>query len=62
MAALEEALTYPPARLYARLNVTTWARRCEMIGFRPCDFDFGQQMLNVRRSTVYVNGRISPVG
>jgi integrase len=52
---LEEALTYPPARLYARLNVTTWARRCEMIGFRPCDFDFGQQMLNVTRSTVFVN-------
>jgi integrase len=39
---LEEAMTYSPARLYARLNVTTWARRCEMIGFRPCDFDFGQ--------------------
>ena len=46
---LEEALTYPPARLYARLNVTTWARRCEMIGFRPSDFEFGQQMLNVSK-------------
>ena len=57
---LEEAMTYPPARLYARLNVTTWARRCEMIGFRPCDFGFGQQMLNVTRSTVYVNLRDSP--
>ena len=47
----EEALTYP-AKLYARLNVTAWARCCEMIGFRPCDFDFGQQMLNITRSTV----------
>jgi integrase len=59
---LEEAMTYPPARLYARLNVTTWARRCEMIGFRPCDFDFGQQMLNVTRSTVYVNAKYHPAG
>jgi integrase len=59
---LEEAMTYPPARLYARLNVTTWARRCEMIGFRPCDFDFGQQMLNVTRSTVYVNAKYHPSG
>ena len=59
---LEEALTYPPARLYARLNVTSWARRCEMIGFRPCDFEFGQQMLNVTRSTVYVNAAYHPSG
>jgi integrase len=59
---LEEALTYPPARLYARLNVTSWARRCEMIGFRPCDFEFGQQMLNVTRSTVYVNSAYHPSG
>ena len=59
---LEAAMTYPPARLYARLNVTTWARRCEMIGFRPCDFDFGQQMLNVTRSTVYVNAKYHPSG
>jgi integrase len=59
---LEEALTYPPARLYARLNVTTWARRCEMIGFRPCDFEFGQQMLNVTRSTVFVNAKYHPSG
>ena len=59
---LEEAMT-SPARLYARLNVTTWARRCEMIGFRPCDFlDFGQQMLNVTRSTVYVNAEYHPSG
>ena len=59
---LEETLTYPPARLYARLNVTTWARRCEMIGFRPCDFDFGHQMLNITRSTVYVTAKYHPSG
>jgi len=59
---LEEALTYPPARLYARLNVTTWARSCEMIGFRPCDFDFEQQVLNITRSTVYITARYHPSG
>jgi integrase len=58
----EEALTYPPARLYARLNVTTWARRCEMIGFRPRDFDFGEQMLNITRSTVYLTSKYHPSG
>ena len=59
---LEETLTYPPGRLYARLNVTTWARRCEMIGFRPRDFDFGQQMLNITRSTVYITAKYHPSG
>jgi integrase len=59
---LEEAMTHPPAKLYARLNVSTWARRCEMIGFRPCDFEFGQQMLNITRSTVYVTARYHPSG
>jgi integrase len=58
----EEALSYPPAKLYARLNVTAWARRCEMIGFRPCDFDFRQQMLNITRSTVYITARYHPSG
>ncbi|HEX6525081.1 MAG TPA: tyrosine-type recombinase/integrase [Streptosporangiaceae bacterium] len=58
----EEALIYPPAKLYARLNVTTWARTCEMIGFRPRDFDFGEQMLNVTRSTVYVTAKYNPSG
>src|SRR5689334_4877687 len=33
-----------------------------MIGFRPCDFEFGQQMLNVTRSTVYVNAQYHPSG
>ncbi|WP_460307783.1 hypothetical protein [Actinocorallia aurea] len=58
----EEALTYPPARLFARLNVTTWARRCEMIGFRPCDFDFPKQTLTISRSTVYITARFHPTG
>ena len=59
---LEEALTYPPARLYARLNVTTWARTCEMIGFRPRDFDFGERMVNITRSTVYLTAKYNPSG
>lgn len=33
-----------------------------MIGFRPCDFDFDQQMLNVTRSTVYVTAKYHPAG
>jgi integrase len=58
----EQALVYAPAKLYARLNVTTWARTCEMIGFRPCDFDFDQQMLSITRSTVYVSSKYNPSG
>ena len=58
----EDALTHPSARLYARLNVTTWTRRCEMIGFRPRDFDFGDQMLNITRSTVYLTSKYHPSG
>jgi hypothetical protein len=30
--------------------------------FRPCDFEFGQQMLNVTRSTVVVNAKYHPSG
>lgn len=59
---LEDALTYPPAKLFARLNVTTWARTCEMIGFRPRDFDFGERMVNITRSTVYLTARYHPSG
>jgi hypothetical protein len=33
-----------------------------MIGFRPRDFEFGQQMLNITRSTVYVIARYHPSG
>jgi integrase len=33
-----------------------------MIGFRPRDFDFGQQMLNITRSTVYITARYHPSG
>ena len=59
---LENALTHPPAKLYARLNVTTWARTCEMIGFRPRDFDFSTQMISITRSTVYLTARYNPSG
>jgi hypothetical protein len=56
----EEALVYPPARLYARLNVTSWARRREMIGFRPSDFDFEQRCLAFRsRYCRYHNGTVA---
>ncbi|GAA0968559.1 site-specific integrase [Actinocorallia libanotica] len=59
---LEEALAHPPARLFARLNVTSWARRCEMISLRPCDFEFDKQVLNITRSTVYVTAKYHPSG
>jgi integrase len=60
---LEAALTdYRPAQLYARVNVTTWARRCEMISFRPCDFDFGRQLVTISRSTVYLSSKYHPSG
>jgi hypothetical protein len=35
---------------------------CEVIGFRPRDFEFGQQMLNITRSTVCVTARYHPSG
>lgn len=59
---LEEALVYPPARLYARVNVTTWARTCEMISLRPRDFDFSERMVSITRSTVYVSSKYHPSG
>lgn len=59
---LEEALPHQAAKLYARLNVTTWARQCEMVGFRPCDFEFDKQIINITRSTVYVTGKYHPSG
>jgi integrase len=60
---LEGALsTFRPAHLYARVNVTTWARRCEMISFRPCDFDLGAQMVTISRSTVYLSSSFHPSG
>jgi hypothetical protein len=59
----ESALPFPAARLYARLNVTTWARQCEMRTFRPCDFEFGQTvMINITRSASYVTSDNHPSG
>jgi hypothetical protein len=52
---LEDALPFRAALVYARLNVTTWARQCEMRTFRPCDFEFGSTtMINITRSASYV--------
>jgi hypothetical protein len=52
---LEAALPFRAALVYARLNVTTWARQSEMRTFRPCDFEFGPTtMINITRSASYV--------
>jgi hypothetical protein len=60
---LEEALPFPAALLYARLNVTTWARQCEMRTLRPCDFEFGSTtMINITRSASYVTSDNHPDG
>jgi integrase len=53
---------FGPAQLYARVNVMTWARRCEMISLRPSDFDFAAQMVTISRSTVYVTSKFHPSG
>jgi integrase len=53
---------FRPARLYARVNVTTWARRCEMISFRPRDFDLDTGMVTISRSTVYLSSGYHPAG
>lgn len=62
----EKALPFEAARTYARLNVTTWARQCEMRTFRPCDFEFGSgdkpTMINVTRSASYVTADNHPDG
>jgi hypothetical protein len=50
---LEEAMTYPPARLYARLNVTTWARRSSPI---PADDDEHLPPLVSKAGVVYEHG------
>lgn len=63
---LEQALPFDAAVLYARLNVTTWARQCEMRTFRPCDFEFGDDgaaaMINITRSASYVTADNHPSG
>jgi hypothetical protein len=58
---LEEVLPFHAALVYARLNVTTWARQCEMRTFRPCDFKFGATtMINITRSASYVTAENHP--
>lgn len=60
---LEGALPFHAAVAYARLNVTTWARQCEMRTFRPCDFEFGSTtMISITRSASYVTADNHPEG
>ena len=60
---LEDALPFRAAVAYARLNVTTWARQCEMRTFRPCDIEFGSTtMINITRSASYVTADNHPEG
>ncbi len=51
-----------PAKLYARVNVATWARQCEMISLRPRDFDFETLALTISRSTIYITAKYHPSG
>ena len=57
-----KALPSQPAKVLARLGVSTGARLCELISFIPDDFDFDADMLDVRRSTVEVTSRYHPTG
>jgi integrase len=60
---MEKALPFHAALVYARLNVTTWARQCEMRTFRPRDFEFGDTtMINITRSASYVTADNHPDG
>ena len=56
------ALPPQPARVLARLGVSSGARLCELISFIPEDFDFAADMLAVRRSTVEVTAKYHPTG
>ena len=56
------ALPHQPARVFARLGVSTGARYCELISFIPEDFDFGGCMLTVSKSTVEVTADFHPDG
>ena len=56
------ALPNQPAKVLARLGVSSGARLCELISFVPEDFDFAANMLAVRRSTVEVTARYHPTG
>lgn len=56
------ALPHQPAKVLARLGVSSGARLCELISFIPEDFDFAAGMLTVRRSTVEVTAKYHPTG
>lgn len=56
------ALPDQPARVFARLGVSTGARYCELISFIPEDFDFDGAMLTVSKSTVEVTADFHPDG
>jgi integrase len=56
------ALPHQPARVFARLGVSTGTRYCELISFIPDDFDFGGCMLTVSKSTVEVTAEFHPAG
>lgn len=62
----EQSLPFQSARVHARLNVTTWARQCEMRTFRPCDFEFGSDskatMIDSTWSASYVTADNHPDG
>lgn len=51
-----------PAKVFARLGVSTGARYCELISFVPEDFDFTTDMLSVNKSTVEVTAEFHPEG
>src|SRR5260370_39447883 len=55
------ALPHQPAKVFARLGVSTGARHCELISFIPEDFDFGGCMLPVGKSTVALTSDFHPV-
>lgn len=54
------ALPNRPAKVLARLGVSSGARLGELISFVPEDFDFAANMLAVRRSTVEVTALYHP--
>jgi integrase len=56
------ALPHQPARVFARLAVSTGARYCELISFIPDDFDVGGGMLTVSKATVEVTADFHPDG
>jgi integrase len=57
-----EALPHKPAKVFARLGVSSGVRCCELISFVPEDFDFGTDMLIVSKSTVEVTAEFHPDG